>query len=409
MPDILIEHQCPQCGAPAILKETDRLFSCGFCRVNSYLLQDGYFRYMLPNAAPKNKDLFFIPYWRVKGMLFSCIDSGIEHKFIDISHQAVESRYFPSSLGLRSQALKFNFVTPEISGYFLKPTISFKKVMDIFHYRFKKSLSNPIFKQSHVGDTISLIYSPFYKEGKLFDAVLNKAVTKVPSDEIEIASFPGGRPNWRTQFIPTLCPDCGWDMEGERDALVLHCKNCNSAWRPTKNGFKQLKFSIMHTTDENVIYLPFWRIKADVNGITLNSYADLVRIANLPRAIQKNWEDKEFRFWSPAFKVRPRVFIRLGRRMTLSQPMAKTHKKLPNTPIYPVTLPMKEAVESLIVNLASFMKPQKDLFPLLKNITIKPTSYILIYIPFVEQQHEFIQPTLNLALNKNQLSLASNL
>jgi hypothetical protein len=129
----------------------------------------------------------------------------------------------------------------------------------------------------------------------------------------------------------------------------------------------------------------------------------------LPRAIQKNWEDKEFRFWSPAFKVRPRVFIRLGRRMTLSQPMAKTHKKLPNTPIYPVTLPMKEAVESLIVNLASFMKPQKDLFPLLKNITIKPTSYILIYIPFVEQQYEFIQPTLNLTLNKNQLSLASNL
>jgi hypothetical protein len=198
-------------------------------------------------------------------------------------------------------------------------------------------------------------------------------------------------------------------MEGQRDALVLHCRNCNSIWRPTKNGFKQLKFSIMHTTDENIIYLPFWRIKADVNGITLNSYADLVRIANLPRAIQKNWEDKEFRFWSPAFKVRPRVFIRLGRRMTLSQPMAKTHKKLPNTPIYPVTLPMKEAVESLIVNLASFMKPQKDLFPLLKNITIKPTSYILIYIPFVEQQYEFIQPTLNLTLNKNQLSLASNL
>jgi hypothetical protein len=95
--------------------------------------------------------------------------------------------------------------------------------------------------------------------------------------------------------------------------------------------------------------------------------------------------------------------------MTLSQPMEKMHKKLPNTRIYPVTLPMKEAVESLIVNLASFMKPQKDLFPLLQDITIKPKSYILIYIPFVEQKHEFIQPTLNLTLNKNQLSLASNL
>jgi len=409
MPDILIEHQCPQCGAPAILKETDRFFSCEFCRVNSYLLQDGFFRYMLPNAAPETKDIVFFPYWRFKGMLFSCVDSGIEHKFIDVSHQAVESRYFPNSLGLRSQALKLNFVTSEISGYFLKPTFSFKKVMDIFQHRFKKSLPSPVFQQSHVGDTVSLIYSPFYKEEKIYDAVLNKAVMTVPADDFETASLPGGRPNWRTQFIPTLCPGCGWDLEGRRDALVLNCKNCNSIWRPTKNGFKQLKFSIMQTKDENVIYLPFWRIKADVNGITLNSYADLVRIANLPKAIQRNWEDKKFRFWCPAFKVRPRVFIRLGRSMTLSQPMEKMQRELPDARIHPVTLPMKDAVESLIINLASFMKPQEDLFPILQDITIKPESYLLILIPFVEQNHEFIQPALYLTLNKNQLSLASNL
>jgi ribosomal protein L37AE/L43A len=409
MSDILIEHQCPQCGAPAVLRETDRLFSCQFCRVNSYLLQDGFFRYMLPNAAPKTKDLVFFPYWRFKGMLFSCVDSGIEHKFIDVSHQAVESNYFPSSIGLRSQALKLNFVTPEISGYFLKPTFSFKKAMDIFQYRFKKSLPNPVYKQSHVGDTVSLIYSPFYKEEKIYDAVLNKPVTTVPPGDFETASLSGERPNWRTQFIPTLCPGCGWDLKGRRDALVLNCKNCNSIWRPTKSGFKQLKFSIMQTKEENVIYFPFWRIKADVRGIKLNSYADLVRVANLPKAIQRNWEEKEFRFWSPAFKVRPRVFIRLGRSITLSQPMEKMHRELSDVRIYPVTLPIKDAIESLCINLASFMKPQEDLFPLLKDISIKPESYILVYIPFVEQQHEFVQPALFLTLNKNQLLLASNL
>jgi predicted RNA-binding Zn-ribbon protein involved in translation (DUF1610 family) len=409
MPDILIEHQCPQCGAPAILKETDRLFRCEFCRVNSYLLEDGYFRYMLPNAAPKAKDVVFFPYWRFKGMLFSCVDSHIEHKFIDVSHQAVESPYFPNSLGLRSQALKLNFVTPEISGYFLKPTFSFEKAMDIFQHRFSKSLPNPIFQQSHVGDTVSLIYSPFYKEKKIFDAVLNKALATAPPDDFTTASLPGGSPSWRTQFIPTLCPSCGWDLEGRRDARVLNCKNCNTIWRPTKNGFKQIRFSIMPTKDENVIYLPFWRIKADVKGITLNSYADLVRIANLPRAIQKNWEDKEFRFWSPAFKVRPRVFMRLGRNITLSQPMGRMLREFPDARIHSVTLAMKDAVESLIINLASFMKPQKELFPLLKDITIEPKSYLLIYIPFVEHHHEFIQPTLCLTLNKKQLSLASNL
>jgi len=409
MTDIIIEHQCPQCGAPAILKETDRLFSCEFCRVNSYLLQDGFFRYMLPNAAPETKDLVFFPYWRFKGMLFSCVDSGIDYKFIDISHQAVNSRYFPSSLGLRSQALKLNFVSPKTNGYFLRPTFSFKEVMGIFQNRFNTSLPGPVFQQSHVGDTVSLIYSPFYKEEKMFDAVLNKAITAEPPDDFETASLPGGRPNWHTQFIPTLCPDCGWDLKGRSDALVLNCKNCGSVWGPTKSGFKQLKFSVMQTNEKNVIYLPFWRIKADVNGITLNSYADLVRIANLPKAIQKDWEDKEFQFWSTAFKVRPQVFIRLGRSITLSQPMEKMLRKLPDARIHPVTLPLKEAVESLIINLASFMKPREDLFPLLHDITIMPKSFLLIYIPFVEHHHEFIQPKLNLTLNKNQLNLASNL
>jgi hypothetical protein len=89
--------------------------------------------------------------------------------------------------------------------------------------------------------------------------------------------------------------------------------------------------------------------------------------------------------------------------------MEKMQRELPDARIYPVTLPMKGAAESLIVNLASFMKPQEDLFPLLKDITIKPVSYLLVFIPFVEHHHEFIQPELYLTLNKNQLSLASNL
>ncbi|MEJ2657193.1 MAG: hypothetical protein P8012_08340, partial [Desulfobacterales bacterium] len=164
MPELLIEHQCPQCGAPAILKESDRLFYCEYCRVNSYLIQDRFFRYMLPNAAPEGKDLVFFPYWRFKGMLFSCVESGIFHKFIDVSYQAVESRFFPISIGLRSQALKLSFVTPEKSGYFLKPTFSFNKAMNIFKLRFSASLPSQVFYQSHIGDTISLIYSPFYKE-----------------------------------------------------------------------------------------------------------------------------------------------------------------------------------------------------------------------------------------------------
>jgi ribosomal protein L37AE/L43A len=409
MPELLIEHQCPQCGAPAILKETDRLFFCEFCRVKSYLIQDRFSRYMLPDTAPKGKDLLFFPYWRFKGMLFSCVESGIKHRFIDVSYQAVESRYFPISLGLRSQALKLSFVTPEKNGYFLKPTYSFNDAMNIFKLRFSTSLQNPVFYQSHIGDTINLIYSPFYEEGKIYDAVLNTALTSLPPDDFHASSLPGGRPDCRIQFLATLCPACGWDMEGRRDTLILLCRNCNTTWRPAKSGFKPVKFMTIPAKGENTIYLPFWRIRTEIDGIKLDSYADLVRIANLPKAIRGNWKDKEFFFWSPAFKVSPRIFTQVGRNITLSQPQEEMDGALPKARIHPVTLAIEDAVESLTISLAGFVKPEEDMFPQLKDITIKPKRYLLVYMPFIEQTYEYVQPKLYLALNKNQLSFASNL
>ena len=342
-------------------------------------------------------------------MVFSCVEDGIKHRFIDFSHQAVDSDYFPISVGLRSQALKLNFVTPESKGYFLRPTQTFKNVMSIFTHRFSTSLPNPVFHQSHIGETRSLIYSPYYANEKIFDAILNKPVSPDLPDDFDATLLQGGRPDGRINFIPTLCPDCGWDLEGRRDALVLNCKNCNSVWRPTANGFKKLRFAILPASQKNIIYLPFWRIKADVTGITLNSYADLVRIANIPKAIKKIWEDVEFRFWALAFKVRPQVFLRLARNITLAQPREKLVRELPDTRLHPVTLPIEEAVESLTVNLAGFMKPQKDLLPTLRDITITPKSYLLVYIPFIEQHHEVIHPEFHLSINKNQLELASNL
>ena len=95
--NLLIEHQCPQCGAPATLEETDHLFSCEFCRVKSYLLSR-VFRYVLPHNAPSNKELVFLPYWRFKGMLFFCISNGIKQKIVDVSQQGISSPLFPPSL-----------------------------------------------------------------------------------------------------------------------------------------------------------------------------------------------------------------------------------------------------------------------------------------------------------------------
>lgn len=405
---ISIEYQCPQCGAPATLEETDRLFSCQYCRVRSYLYHKDYFQYILPSKVSDTKNLFFMPYWRFKGMLFSCIEKQIGHMFVDVSLQAFESIHFPVSVGLRSQALKLRFVTPDMKGYFVKPKLTFQNVVSTLMSRFAPSPPEIIQHQTYIGESISIIYSPFYLAGHLYDAVLNKSVqTKLP-DDFDVRHFPGGEPEWALDFLPTLCPACGWDLKGKRDANALICDNCISVWMPISKKLKRLNFGCLTSSIENAVYFPFWRIKADISGISLKSYADLIKIANLPKAVQKEWDKIDFHFWSPGFKVRPKTFLRLLSQTTTAQPMDELRKQLPHEKIFPVTLSAKEATETLKINLAGFIK-NDTLLENLSQININPTSILLVFIPFKEDYHDFIQPKYQISINKNQLKLSRNL
>jgi predicted RNA-binding Zn-ribbon protein involved in translation (DUF1610 family) len=405
---LLIEFQCPQCGAPATLEETDHLFSCDFCKVNSYLLSRVY-RYVLPHSAAEDKELLFFPYWRFKGMFFSCVSNGINHRIVDVSYPAVQSGYFPMSLGLRSQTLKLRFLTPDMQGYFLDTSLPYQKMMQIIQQRYNASLPEPIYHWDFIGESLSQIYSPFYVDGKVYDAVLNRPVsTSLPGD-FQTTTLPGGPPQWSLRFVPALCPNCGWDLKGQRDSLALNCDNCNSVWYPGKEKLKKLKFGYLPEQGDHITYLPFYRIQADVSGLELNSYADLIKVANLPKVVQKGWEDRPIQFWTPAFKVRPDDFLRFARNLTLSQPQGKWEYEFPKAQIYPVTMPLTEAIESLKLSLASFMKPQRVLFPKLQETEIRPKNFLLLFIPFHERANELTQPAFRLRINKNLLRYARHL
>jgi hypothetical protein len=212
------------------MDETDRLFTCDYCRVKSYLVADDVFRYMLPASTPESKDLIYFPYWRFKGMWFAFDGKGVQHKFVDVSRQAVESLLFPASLGLRCQALKLKFVTPETSGRFLQPTQSFAEAAQNFEDRLDKTSAKAILHHVHIGETISLIYAPFFIKNRIYDAVLKVPTAMTMTEDFDIDQLLAESPNWRIHFISTLCPGCGWDLEGKKDSLVLLCKNCVSAW-----------------------------------------------------------------------------------------------------------------------------------------------------------------------------------
>ena len=391
-----------------MLKETDRLFTCTYCRVKSCLLPKGVFRYVLPHVAVPGKEVVFFPYWRYRGTRFCCIENEIRHQFVDVTHQAVESLYFPASMGLRAQAMKLAFVSPHTPGRFLSPALSLQNILMRQEVRFKTAMaSQKVYHQSHVGEVLSLIYSPFYIGTQVVDAILNRPVSGLLPESFMNTLPESDLPDWQMQFLSALCPSCGWDLSGERNAIVLSCANCNSAWQPVGSSLKPVPVGFL--PDDNAdLFLPFWRIKADVSGIPLSSYADLVHLANLPRVIQKGWDQVEFRFWSLAFKLCPKVFLSLSIRMNLMQPLEKLKSGNPPGPLYPTTLSVAEAVDTLKTSIAGMMKPIETGFAKLPQIHIKALRFVLVYVPFRSGQHEWLQSCYSIAINKNLLSLTDH-
>lgn len=404
-----IDCQCPQCGAPANLEETDRLVACPFCRVRSFLLTRDYFRYVLPAKNPAGKELVYLPYWRFKGTMLFSLPSGNDHKFLDVNQCAADAPGAPATLGLRPQAMKLKFLSQSLSGRFVAPTHSFSETFKRFQTRFSRTLPKPILYSAHLGESMGLLYSPFYAKDRLYDAVLDAPLgSAVPSGCLADKGLQDEKPDWRLTFVAALCPDCGWDLEGQRTALVLHCRNCASSWYPSGETLTRVQSDCLKGGGTDLHYLPFWQITCDVSEIALKTFGDLARVANLPKIVDASLEAREFRFWTPAFKLRARAFMRLAENFTITQPQNLLIPALPPERHHAVTLPVEEACESLKVVLAGFLKPRRRIAELLTRIVISPTHFRLAYLPFREDQHDFIQAQTGQAVNKNLLSLSAH-
>jgi hypothetical protein len=409
-----VAHQCPQCGAPVILEETDRLFSCPYCKVKLYIASQGYFRFYLSPPASSLKDIIFLPYWRLKGMVFSCEPYEVRERILDATFPALHQTRFPASLGLRPQVLPLRFVSPDTEGSFITHDLSSETAIENIEAQIKAvsgtSQQGSVFHKAFIGETISLIYSPLIlQKGALNDAILNRPVAPVPQDEIKGIVSSAQHPDWQVTFVPALCPHCGWDLQGERDSLVLLCRNCDSAWEASQEKLRKLEFGVAANGEDPVTYLPFWRMTVACEGVTLRSRADLARLMNVPVMGKPGWEKEVISFWSPAFKINPVFFLRLAQQVTVFQPKEELKKVPQQSSLYPVTLPVSEAAESLKIILAHIAVPKKKYFPRLAEITIRLKGYRLVYLPFRERGNEFIHAQMNLSINKNTLMFGRNL
>ena len=415
--DLTIEQTCPSCGAPIVLHEADRLITCPFCDVGNYMLPSGILRFVLPDKAPASvarEDLLHMPYLRFKGSVFSCLGAQVEHKVIDTTHRGEEMPGLPVSLGLRPQAMKLLPAVKGCAGKFFKQT---EKISALFARTMQLAESFSLdqtapYHRAFICQTVSCIYLPLYlRNGSLFDAVLNRPLEKGEGLDGMMRQAAGYQQAWTPRFLAAICPHCAGMLTGERDSLVLSCAECKSLWAADDGAFQRLDWQLVRSRREggDHLYLPFWRVRPAVAGVSLASFGDFLRLTNQPVMITAEHDGRALDFWVPAFKIRPNFFLQLAKSMTVSQTRIPEGGREMAGKMHPVTLTAADALQAVKTILADLTMDKRHFMPRLPSIVVQPQHTDLVYLPFTYSGHDLVQEQTSLSLASAVLDFGRNL
>ena len=71
--------------------------------------------------------------------------------------------------------------------------------------------------------------------------------------------------------------------------------------------------------------------------------------------------------------------------------------------LFPATLPASEALQSAKILLAAATTSPRLVFPLLPRVRLVDPVSRLVYLPFVDKGHDWLQPETGVAIGKNIL------
>ncbi len=396
--DLTIDQNCPSCGAPLVVVEDDRLVQCPYCDVGNYRLDGGAGRYLLrasPPARISSTDLFFVPYLRFKGSVYYVGAGEVGHKIVDTTRIGIEEKALPPSLGLRPQAMQLMPVVASVPGAFVRQTVPTKTAFA--HAAMVTGLLSgkgdmPIYHQAFIGETLSRIYQPCYVDaGMVHDAVDNRILGLGSIFDKHRVSTDSSKVSWEPQFISTICPECGGLLAGERDCLVLRCRNCQVLWREQNKKFLPQAWLVVPSAEPAARYLPFWRLTFSTGGRVLKSFGDYLRFTNQPVVVDTRFDSAPLSFWIPAFKLNPKIFLQVAAQFTVSQGRIPAGGRRQVVSDHPVTLSGEEAGQAIKSVLAATTLNKGTRLPLLPEMTILVNRCELLYLPFVPQTHDYVQ------------------
>jgi len=421
-----------------MLEETDRLLQCPFCRTRLFIQPKDYIRYLLPFPGTIDEEIIFVPYWRFRGMHFSCRTTGIKNAVVDKNFLALNNKTLPSTLGIRPQSLKLRFAHKINGTRFLATELPFetssvetknKLSYDIVTTSETRLISinngediaeipetrtelreDKLYHESFIAENVSVIYTPlFVRDNTIYDAIQSRPVSR---DLESIGTARNTLIDYQSvNFLPTICPDCGWDLLAEKDSCVLLCNHCNKAFEAVDNVFRPIQYAITPSDDpgQKVLHLPFWKIKVTVSGIDLHSHEDLVKLSNPPKILKKREMDWGLFFWVPAFKIAPPLFLRAARQMTLADPQKELHKDFHNISPHSVNVTLNEACDAFKVILTDIAINKKFIMPRLEEISIVPHESLLVFHPFIDSNYELTEHEIQCGFMKNALKWGKNL
>jgi hypothetical protein len=214
--------------------------------------------------------------------------------------------------------------------------------------------------------------------------------------------------DWNLAFIPSMCPMCGWDLLGERESIILLCTQCNSAWTPSGRGFQEFTVGVVQG-NKGEVYLPFWRFTTFVDGLKVQPLAYCSPPAIRSAGPEENRTTDGIVVWAPAFKIHPELFLKLSKRMLAYQPREPVEEHLPDSSLYPVTIPSAEASECIRIILAAGAYLDRRVTPDLNQVEVTIAESNLIYLPFTQTGNELVQSALRLSVHRNALQSGKNL
>jgi hypothetical protein len=432
----IIERQCRQCGAPVSLEETDRIFVCPFCRVRHFIYNHEYLRYFLPPLPSIEAEIVYVPYWRIKGLKLIISGNMTKSDFVDRTFCAIPPNGLPLSLGLATRTLKMKFVEPETPGRFEAPatpitkfliTLSIPSETWAYHSKFYRDLGKPVHergieisKSLFIGEIASLIYAPFFIRGEtLFDGISGHALPEEKGSSVNFVTLHGNNgvqtsecrnprsPIAKTVFVPAMCPDCGWDLHGGKDSLMMECGQCRRFWRPTQGELEAVEFSVSFSMPKADLWVPLWRMEIAGSNVSLGTRADFHRLVGIPRSILPVDENEPFFFWTPAFKSFPDLFLRIGKIFSMRQEPIEKPLNAPS-PLHPVTLSVIDALQRFPALLAELAPDRRKIIKIIKTCTFQLKSASLVFVPFIDEGMEYSQPNAAAVIFKDALLLEKN-